>query len=184
MSKFKVGDRVMCKKGTPGDHNYPKKGTEYTVIETDDNEIRLDAIPYHWWGDFRFELAPKETVEEPSTLANRHIHADLIIAWANGASIQMELYDWTDIDAPTWQKNIQYRIKPEPKPVKQLSITEDQAKDLMLLFSLIYGKNKNTVRETTDVLYSDLIKLFGIELRHTIDHNRLNSLYIEKGSNV
>ena len=50
----------------------------------------------------------------------RHKHADLIIAWANGAQIQvLNTYDgkWYDVvdEAPLW-KGENYRIKPEPKP--------------------------------------------------------------------
>lgn len=47
-----------------------------------------------------------------------HVHAECIIAWANGAEIQF-LGDlsgtWMDC-TPSWQSHIQYRIKPEPKP--------------------------------------------------------------------
>jgi len=50
----------------------------------------------------------------------RHKHADLIIAWANGAKIEYwhaGHEKWLDIDAnPSWWYNVEYRIKPEPKP--------------------------------------------------------------------
>lgn len=52
----------------------------------------------------------------------RHKHADLIIAWANGAEIQFKRntppYDWLpcQMDTPSWSVNNEYRIKPEPKP--------------------------------------------------------------------
>jgi len=61
----------------------------------------------------------------------RHKHADLIIAWANGAKIQVKIpkdhfedcfrdrLDWTgwmDTKQPEWNLNKEYRIKPEPKP--------------------------------------------------------------------
>ncbi len=51
----------------------------------------------------------------------RHKHADLIIAWANGAEVQArrEYGDpWISLDESriTWQRDLQYRIKPEPKP--------------------------------------------------------------------
>ena len=49
----------------------------------------------------------------------RHIHADLIIAWANGAQIQFRYStsdEWADSKNPSWSTHIQYRIKPEPKP--------------------------------------------------------------------
>ena len=49
----------------------------------------------------------------------RHKHADLIIAWANGAEIQTYRLlpdEWIDTFAPAWVEDSRYRIKPEPKP--------------------------------------------------------------------
>jgi hypothetical protein len=47
-----------------------------------------------------------------------HKHAELIKAWADGAEIQMLAFnDWIDIDQDfIWRKDVEYRIKPEPKP--------------------------------------------------------------------
>ena len=45
-------------------------------------------------------------------------HRDLIIAWANGAEIQVELDgEWVDTPTPSWSINADYRIKPQPKAV-------------------------------------------------------------------
>tara|TARA_R110000868_G_C10439191_1_gene725156 strand:+ start:187 stop:477 length:291 start_codon:yes stop_codon:yes gene_type:complete len=52
----------------------------------------------------------------------RHKHADVIIAWANGAQIQtyvnkMGGWMWVDICEPMWWvEDSRYRVKPEPKP--------------------------------------------------------------------
>lgn len=49
----------------------------------------------------------------------RHIHADLIIAWANGAEIEMAIHsseNWGYSLHPSWSSNLRYRIKPIPKP--------------------------------------------------------------------
>lgn len=47
----------------------------------------------------------------------RHIHADLIIAWANGAIIQRngEYNGWHDVTGnnPSWSADGEYRIKPK-----------------------------------------------------------------------
>jgi hypothetical protein len=56
--------------------------------------------------------------ETPSDLVNvpqRHVHADLIIAWANGATIEYRVNRevWQPIITPTWAKDVEYRIKPE-----------------------------------------------------------------------
>lgn len=46
-----------------------------------------------------------------------HKHYEEIIAWANGAEIQVQTYEgrWTDTKYPSWNAEA-YRIKPEPKP--------------------------------------------------------------------
>lgn len=53
----------------------------------------------------------------------RHVHADLIIAWANGAEIEYRRIvrrgtpdKWDDVKQPTWDEHTAYRIKVEPKP--------------------------------------------------------------------
>jgi hypothetical protein len=52
----------------------------------------------------------------------RHKHADLIIAWANGAEIQVNAHKghngWKDCGAlgPEWHQGNEYRIKPQPEP--------------------------------------------------------------------
>ena len=47
----------------------------------------------------------------------RHKHADLIIAWANGAQIEfLHGIAWIEVAHPLWNVDTEYRIKPEPKP--------------------------------------------------------------------
>lgn len=46
-----------------------------------------------------------------------HKHAAFIKAWADGAEIQVRCKkDWADCPLPQWFPDIEYRIKPEPKP--------------------------------------------------------------------
>ena len=48
-----------------------------------------------------------------------HKHAELIKAWAEGATIQFRFVgeDWATLKSPFWDaKDGEYRIKPEPKP--------------------------------------------------------------------
>lgn len=49
------------------------------------------------------------------------IHKDLIIAWANGATIQKlgVMKEWIDCD-PEWYAQSKYRIKPTPKHDKKI----------------------------------------------------------------
>jgi hypothetical protein len=46
----------------------------------------------------------------------KHKHYDCIIAWANGAIIEVlnaEMEEWEFIDQPSWFEDNEYRIKPE-----------------------------------------------------------------------
>ena len=78
----------------------------------------------------------------------RHKHADLIIAWANGAEIEY-FYDplekWRTASKPYWENNILFRIKPEPKP--------DVVKDLVAWFTtrmVIHEGETSNLRLTFD----------------------------------
>jgi hypothetical protein len=47
----------------------------------------------------------------------KRVHHDLIVAWAAGAKIQICVFSvWEDIETPSWDHDLEYRIKPEPKP--------------------------------------------------------------------
>ena len=51
-------------------------------------------------------------------MKQRHKHADVIIAWANGAEIECRLdpYDsWSKSTSPSWHADWEYRIKPPAK---------------------------------------------------------------------
>ena len=47
------------------------------------------------------------------------VHADIIKRWADGAEIQYwNKYRecWTEASTPSWNENLKYRVKPQPKP--------------------------------------------------------------------
>lgn len=54
----------------------------------------------------------------------RHIHADLIIAWAEGAKIEhLEGNVWHGVTHPSWNQNEEYRIAPKlPHELEQEAI--------------------------------------------------------------
>lgn len=56
-----------------------------------------------------------------------HVHAELIKAWADGATIQArnEIFEWVDIPNPSWQPHLEYRIKPEiiPDVIKKYNVS-------------------------------------------------------------
>lgn len=46
-----------------------------------------------------------------------HIHAEVIKAWADGATIEYRGdKHWNLVDNPLWIPTTEYRVKPEPKP--------------------------------------------------------------------
>lgn len=49
-------------------------------------------------------------------MTTKHKHYDCIIAWANGAKIQIkESHGWEDIPTPSFVGGCEYRVKPEKK---------------------------------------------------------------------
>ena len=55
-------------------------------------------------------------------MGQRHKHADVIIAWANGAEIECRdtpTSPWTNAHTPSWYENCEYRVKP---PVRKYRV--------------------------------------------------------------
>ena len=51
-------------------------------------------------------------------MTTRHKHADVIIAWAEGAEIEYRKspeYIWNSAESPGWYENYEYRVKPPAK---------------------------------------------------------------------
>lgn len=65
-----------------------------------------------------------EELKEMNSKKKRHVHADLIIAWANGAEIQVhDTGEWLDvIGTPSWFTDSNYRIKPEPSDYEKYGV--------------------------------------------------------------
>ena len=63
-------------------------------------------------------------------MSNRHKHADLIHAWAEGAEIEFKYptgRGWCGAECPKWDEDTEYRIKPEKKPDVVASIFIDKS---------------------------------------------------------
>jgi hypothetical protein len=63
----------------------------------------------------------------------KHIHYEAIMAWANGAAIEMKSPSntWCDNASPAWYEHLEYRVKPTPKP--------DAVREVLLVNSLSAG---------------------------------------------
>lgn len=108
MNNFKVGDTV---KRVIDPMNTMSIGTAHKVLRADDGHLWFDGI-FGGWSAENFEL-----VESAPEQPKRHKHADLIIAWANGAEIQYNgAMGWADLRNPSFELEFEYRIKPTPKP--------------------------------------------------------------------
>lgn len=74
-----------------------------------------------YWADINRQIEDYEEEEKP--VNKRHKHADLIIAWAEGAQIQVKnhLGRWEDCNKAnyiTWQASAEYRVKPKTRTMQ------------------------------------------------------------------
>ena len=82
-------------------------------------------------------------------MTQRHPHADLIIAWANGAEIQVynEIEDkWSDAGTPLWRPLNTYRVKPT-NVVRWLPVMQMPAKSVVVGWGVT---SKDCVGSQTD----------------------------------
>lgn len=120
MSKFDPTKPVQTRSGLKAriictDRNHPK----YPIVALVEDDGIESAIYVTKEGTHMFN--PGYNTAYTLDLINipeRPPHADLIIAWANGAKI--EYYStveqkWDYIEKPKWNKETEYRIAPEQK---------------------------------------------------------------------
>jgi hypothetical protein len=104
--------------------------------------------PESWFfiNDQRYSPRQPAHVGSSQTTQTRHKHADLIVAWANGAEIEFRDYGgrWGIASHPLWDWDTEYRIK----PVKPADIMQDRFVELNPCLDNAY--NKPNVRYTFD----------------------------------
>ena len=158
---FKAGDRVEWASG--GDFDRHKGSNDQnlydigTIIDvtTTDTLVKWDSCggvtnPY----DFHLRL-----LEEANR--NRHVHADLIVAWANGAEIESyseDYREWYPVFIPRWDEDVQYRIKPKELVEEFNVIYNIYAKNL------IVEDDPNVVKNIRLTFESDTGKLLKAEI--------------------
>ena len=159
MDKFKTKDIVGVIEaqadkydGTVGSYVYQLKGFEGYIISEQDLEL------------------VEESNANTRPHANARKHADLIIAWANGAEI--EYYhdvenEWVHVDEPYWEDDSVYRIKPEELPVvaleffMQINATKLNPYNLDITYHQQKDVDKYNVKATVD---KNTGKLLSIEM--------------------
>lgn len=117
MAQFKAGDTVRRVKCTNG--SAARVGQIATVVHTNNPgfvSVRYDGyVPdladstVESWISSYVELIEEHRANKP------HKHKDLIIAWANGAEIQVYsplCVGWVDCLYPVWHESDIYRVKP------------------------------------------------------------------------
>lgn len=115
---FKIGDKV---RRIADPYNVQKVGTEFVIKAVKGGKFRHIHIQdpnNRWWDQNNFVLVDNTTTP--------HKWHDIICAWAKGVKVQFRLQDgdglwheWVDVKNPAWfgyGYEIEYRIKPEPKP--------------------------------------------------------------------
>lgn len=124
-----------------------------------------------------------EINQKPEHLVNkRHKHADLIIAWANGAKIQFAAPEynypqntqqekairWTDIESPTWDLKKSYRIKPKEPVVRYAEIPKPATEGLnsngFQSFPLQYTSIRTPLDNIKFTFDPDTLKCLSVEL--------------------
>lgn len=57
----------------------------------------------------------------------KHIHSEVIKAWADGAAIQVANLsgDWQDVFDPIWKDVLNYRVKPTEYKISDGTVTKD-----------------------------------------------------------
>jgi hypothetical protein len=86
-----------------------------------------DVLNPSWFENVNYRIKP-----QPQQETNKHVHADMIKAWADGAKIQVYIPrsdTWIDAN-PSWDPKFQYRVKPEPV-VKKAYMHYDNIKRLV-----------------------------------------------------
>lgn len=92
-------------------------------------------------------------------VSKRHKHADLIIAWAEGAEIEHysdSREEWRCVDEPYWYDEAQYRVKPKTRK-EQRRIAVLSYEDREILSTVHYDfegteNQSNFVRWATDII--------------------------------
>ena len=95
----------------------------------------------------------------------KHKHYECIVAWAEGKTIQFESVhgNWKDVPHPIWDRCVNYRVKPEPKPdvvTNYLCESPNRLGDVYFSNQACYRKNLRLTfdGETGELKSAEVIK--------------------------
>ena len=97
-----------------------------------------------------------------------HVHADVIKAWADGATIQYlnHRVEWENVvrNAPFWEENTEYRVKPEPKPEPKTwyqVVVKAARNGRLYIFDGLFSSADHFLEERTESAYT-ILKLIPV----------------------
>lgn len=117
MNQFNLGDKVV-RLDTGGDDiiHGMHIGKVYTVSDNQHGWLTFVELPLSAgnWNSKYFKLVNEKDEEKMIAEPQKHVHAELIIAWANGAVIEQQNQVskvWTVVKQPSWAVNSKFRLK-------------------------------------------------------------------------
>lgn len=179
--KFKVGDKVRINANGPRLYwvntmdNFKTKDVVGVINQEQDYDQTVGSYTYHLDECEGYGISEQdfELVEESNATTRLHAkarpHADLIIAWANGAEIEYSFDSkfWQDVEVPSWDCSVLYRIKPEEPAVvpveffMQMNATKHNHYDFDLTHHQLKQTKYHNVKATVD---KNTGKLLSIEM--------------------
>lgn len=99
-----------------------------------------------------------------------HRHHDVIVAWANGATIECRDYpntEWEHCAKPTWHELGEYRVKPEPPEMAypKTMMTNEVLND-------VYDRSHNRLQKLF-FPEGELAAVANAAIRHAIDEGQV-----------
>ncbi len=135
MSKIKVGDKVRLLFTTKEMHSQNcyrgvyTKGDEAVVSSVSWGTVGGDCLILLEGDSHHCSNLLSSQVERVKDIPKRRPHYDIIIAWANGAEVEIcSSGSWYTISTPNFDRCCKYRVKEDPKQSEIKSIREEMDK--------------------------------------------------------
>ena len=128
MCKFKKGDLVIRTQGSESYYwscNKPY-GDVFKVSEIKGDTLSLEGS---MWGIFPIQYFERSASEYPNPPKK---HRDVIIAWANGADIEVKLggSPWKVVESPLFSDRYEYRVAKPKTDKERIAELEARVKEL------------------------------------------------------
>ncbi len=145
------GNHLIIKTLDDDFSNTDKHYSKVEIVKVFDEDYCVGET-YYWRSNSEWKPVPNPDAIQQN---KRHKHADLIIAWANGAEIEFQhaTGNWYGVPShPYWSEGVEFRIKPaKPKDIVKTMFVEvdpclDNAYDKYNLKLTFDGETKKLVK--------------------------------------